>query len=113
MVIIARTYEPGDENKIVRFLSLVFKKWPKFDVEGSSLDHWLWKYKIPESVVVAEDEDEIVGSFHSIPIKIKVGNDVIDSCQGVDVAVHPDYRGEGVYGKMRDKSYDTRIKNGI
>jgi hypothetical protein len=108
-----RPYKKGDEKKIVDFLQIVFNKWPNFDFIGSALEHWRWKFQDPSSVTVAEIDGKIVATFHSIPIEVKVGNDVISSCQGVDVAVHPDYQGKGIYTQIRDRCYEIRLNNGI
>ncbi len=108
-----RPYSEGDEEKIVDFLTIAFKGWPPFDLDYSSLEHWKWKYQNRETIAVAVADDEIIGTFHSIPIKIKMGDSVINSCQGVDVAIHPNYRGKGLSSLLREKSYELRIKNGI
>ena len=99
-----RSYQSGDEEKIVELLKIVFNGWPHFDLPCSSLDHWKWKFMSNplevNTIVVAESDGRIIGCDHGLFTKIKVGKKVVAGRQGVDSAVHPGFRGKGVYANM-------------
>jgi len=100
-----RPYRPGDEEQIVELLEIVFEGWPHFDLGCSPLDHWIWKFKDNplhmNLIILAEAGGKIIGCDHAFITRIKVGERVLLSRQGVDAAVHPDFRGIGVYSKMK------------
>lgn len=112
-----RLYQEGDEHGIVDLLNTVFEPWPQFDIPCSSLDHWIWKHKenpIGESIiVVAEKNDEIIGSMHSMLKRVKIGYSIVPAISGLDEATHPDFRGMGIYSKIRDMMYEERENSGI
>jgi hypothetical protein len=99
-----RSYRPDDEEKIVELLKLVFNGWPHFDLPCSPLDHWKWKFMSNpiemNTIVIAESRGRIIGCDHGLYNKIKIGKKVVPSRQGVDSAVHPDFRGKGIYTNM-------------
>lgn len=105
-----RQFRSGDEYKIIELLELVFGGWPHFDLKCSSLDHWYWKFEgyHPENqiICVAESGEKIIGCNQGQYARIKIGDAIILSRQGVDTAVHPDFRGKGVYSRL-DKMKDT------
>ena len=73
------------------------------------MEHWMWKYlENPlkrNNITVGEFEDKIIACDHGLYTLIKVGKETFLCRQGVDAAVHPDYRGEGIY-KNTDKLKD-------
>ena len=105
---IVRPYRPGDEVEIVDLLQLVFDGWPKFDLRCSPLDHWKWKYLDNPShksvICVASSDEEIIGVNHQLPVQIKVGDEVILSHYGADLAIHPDFRRMGVSNELIEAS---------
>jgi hypothetical protein len=104
-----RLFTRGDEAEIVELLQSVFKRWPRFDLECSPLDHWRWKYEDNPSrskvVAVAESGHKIVGCSHGLYLRTKVGQRSLIAQQGTDLAILEDFRGMGIYPKM------TAIKN--
>ena len=98
-------YQPGDEEDIVNFLVEAFDGWPHFDLQCPPVDHWRWKFiDNPQKLTVAtlaKSEGRIVGCLHGLPQRLKIGDQMFLSCQGVDAATHPDFRGIGVYSKLR------------
>ena len=117
-----RLYREGDEQEIVDLLCEVFNGWPAFDIPVSPLEHWRWKYlNNPYGSIIALscDQDKIVGCQHILFKKIKVVDREYDSAIGVDVALHPDYRGRGEYGRLfsfkreQEKKYDFKFRNQI
>ena len=109
-------YEQGDESGIVELLDLVFEGWPRFDLLGSRLDHWLWKYKEnyikQKIVVVTKKGDSIIGCIHSVPQEIKILNRIHPFFLGGDVAVHPDFRKLGVYNRNLELITKLRKESG-
>jgi hypothetical protein len=101
-----RQYLPTDRDKIIGLLDTAFKGWPHFDLDCSPKDHWDWKFVDNplkrRMITVAEIDDKIVGCDHLLFTKVKIGKQVLPVGQAVDSAVHPDYRGLGIYSKMRD-----------
>jgi len=104
-----RPYHPGDEEGIVELLELAFNGWPHFDLKCTPLDHWRWKHKenpIGKSIIsVAVSDDKIIGCVHSIPKMLKIRDKFFLCCEVGDVAVHPDFRGLGVYTNIDDLKY--------
>ena len=110
-----REYRPGDEEGIVDLLSLVFNKWPRFDLGQSAIEHWRWKYATTRErpiCAVAEENDELIGCWHRVPCKIKFGQEIIMGSQGADVAVHPEHRGKRISSDMRDLTYKLSSEQG-
>jgi hypothetical protein len=66
-------------------------------------------------VLVAESGNEIIGCNHAIFERIKVGGVTLLCRQGVDSAVHPNFRGMGVYSKMSElkSRLDSEIDLGL
>jgi hypothetical protein len=112
-----RMYRPGDEAGIVDLLGLVFGGWPHIDLDCSPLEHWRWKYLANPmgllTVSVAISGGKVIGCFHNIPLKIKIGEDIFFCHVGADLAVHPDFRNVGVSKGLRDLCRETYPKKGI
>ena len=111
-----RPYQTDDEEKIVELLQLVFEGWPRMDLPCTSLEHWKWKYLDnpfrKNDVTVALNEDGIIGCKHSVPVNIKVENDVYFCNLGTDLGVHPEFRGLGISRKVRDLNEVLKKKCG-
>ena len=100
-----RSYQPGDEEKIIRLLDLVFGGWPKFDLSCSPLEHWRWKYQSNpfsrmNQIAVGVGNGLITGCDHSLLLRIKIGKGIFFSTHGGDVAVHPSFRKMAISKKM-------------
>ena len=106
----------GDEYEVIELLTHVFSKWPNYETCSNKIDFWKWKYRDnplkKEYIVVGKIEDKIVSCFHRMPYDVKIGPKIYTSSAGTDVAVHPDYRGKGLYNSMLDKLYDYGEKKG-
>jgi len=107
----------GDEEEIVQLLELVFDGWPHMDLQCSPLEHWMWKHidnPFKKNIVmVAERNGGIIGTNHTILLKIKIGNDVDISGQATDLTVHPDFRGVGVRTQIRVSKYPRCERAGV
>lgn len=101
-----RKFDPSDIDGIIALLNHVFK--PKF-----TRDWWKWKYELNPNgfwgqdgdIWVAESNDRIIGHYAVLPEKIKYYSKVVDMAQSVDTAVHPDYRGLGIFSMLARKVY--------
>ena len=111
-----RNYTAGDEQKIVELLEEVFSGWPKLCMECAAYDHWRWKYlEAPtgESMILVADADEIVGVVHSIPYRLKIGNDLHDAHYISDLVVHPTHRRLNIADDMIKISIDERRRRRV
>lgn len=114
---IFRPYQTGDEEKIVSLLNLVFNSWPNFDVSCKPIDHWKWKFidnpLKASKIAISSRNNDIIGCSHLLPRKLKIRDKVYISYYGVDVAVHPDFRGIGIYKKLNEIRFNLATKAGI
>jgi GNAT superfamily N-acetyltransferase len=112
-----RGYRPGDEKEIVQLLQSSFDGWPNFDLPCTPLEHWQWKYRDnPQNkilVSLAENNGEIVGCSHALPSRFKVERKIVPCFHGYDLAVHQDFRGLRIAGKIIDYRDDLAQKAGI
>ena len=108
-----RRFSISDVTSVVQLLNNVFKPPTPFTEEW-----WHWKYeKNPAGfwgeqgdAWVAEDKGEIVGHYAVIPSIISLYGKTILAGQSVDTAVHPEYRGMGIFGSLAKNVY-ADIKN--
>jgi hypothetical protein len=108
-----QTFSPGDEEGIIELLRSVFPKWKQIN---NPLNYWKWKHfekPIPSIIVVARDGDEVVGVSHNLLLDIKIGDAILRSAYGDDLAIHPDYRQLGVWTNIRKVNVKKQIEEGI
>jgi hypothetical protein len=108
-----RKYHSGEDESIVELLKTSFNGWPRFDLDRPPLDHWRWKFRSQVEkarTTVAEMDDKIVGCDHMFVTNVKIGEKIHTCMQSVDSAVHPNFRGNRIYSKMRvfDKNYSLK-----
>lgn len=112
-----RQLETEDIPNVVKLLDEVFKGWPNKKIKGNSIDFWKWKYhENPLGLninIVAEADGEIVGCFHAMPQKVKLGERSFLSVTGTDLAVHTDYRKNHIYQKMTKTQESIEKRNNI
>ena len=112
-----RPYESGDEEGIVQLLQLVFNGWPNFDLDCSPVDHWRWKYLCNPTgeslVIIGESNGEIVGCSHTYLINLKMGERIVKGGFAADAAVHPDYRGKGLWKGLREAKKTQEVDSGL
>ncbi len=97
-----RFYQPEDDESIVELLRKTFPKWSKFK---DPLKLWRWKYiDNPQKtlITIVLVDNKIVGFNHSIYYKAKLGSEIASMNYGDDLVIDSDYRGLGLWGKMRD-----------
>lgn len=108
-----QAYSPGEENGIIKLLCMVFPKWRELE---NPFGYWTWKHlegPAPSEVYVVKDGEQIVGVNHRIVLDIKIGDYVLRSGYGDDVAVHPDYRGQGIWKNLRIIADEKNAEHGI
>jgi hypothetical protein len=102
-----RPYRDGDEPQILELLDIAY-------LRKHSPDYWQWKYfenpNKKQIIVVAEYEEQIIGCSHAFHRELKIGESIHPMSFGGDSAVHPDYRKQGIYGKMRELRNELRIQ---
>ena len=112
-----RSYKPGDEKEIIQLLIHGFEGWPHFDLSCTPLDHWKWKFidnPYRRSIVlVAENDDRIIGCTHGIFSRIKIGDKTFFCSPGADSAVHEDFRRHGVLQKLHAKKREAWFENNV
>lgn len=95
-----RRYRPGDEEGILRVLQRTYDRWPAIDTSVAPIDHLRWKIhadQVPPLMhSVIESDGRIVGTVLSLRQSFKIGGAVLNGRQGTDIAVDPDYQGQGV-----------------
>ncbi len=107
-----REYRDGDEASIMKLRGLVLSS-PK------DIDWWVWQHKLNPAgeaqIAVAElkGEGEIVAHECLMPLKMKIGANVGLVATSIDNMVHPDYRGRGIYKKVRNKMSELTQKSDI
>jgi hypothetical protein len=105
----SRVYNTGDELQIVKVLDKAFEGWPSINLSQSKTDYWKWKYQnnyTKKLVGVAEIDNKIVGCHHTVPMKVKVFDQIHLFGTGGDVAVLKEYRRRGVR-----KSFSPLVEN--
>lgn len=105
---IIKHFCPDDEDGIVKLLEIVFDRWPIFDLNCDPLDHWKWKYhdnplkKILFSL--CKSDEKIIGVAPVYSRRIKIGDEVLLCSFAGDLAVHPGFRGRGIFKKMLEEN---------
>ena len=90
---IIRSYQPGDEEGIVRLFATVFH-------HPLSLASWQWKYRRggePPPVYVAEEGGRIVCHYGALCQRLSWEGEVVLGWDIVDVMCHPRYQGRGLF----------------
>jgi hypothetical protein len=102
--VVIRPYQPGDEVGIVKLLEVVFGGWPHFDLSCSPLEHWKWKHlenPFGQGLkAIGLSNDTVIGVNHIGFVRSWMGGKTRLCGQGLDLAVHPDFRGLRVSSKI-------------
>jgi hypothetical protein len=109
--------QKGDEQEVIDLLTQVFGRWPAYEICCSKKRYWEWKYRDnplnTEEIVVGKIDDEIVGCYHRMPIRVKIGLNTYLSSAGTDVAVHPSARGKRLFNIMQDRLFVDGQRKGV
>ena len=106
-----RLFRNRDEQK---FLALLREFIPEFGRKW--YEHWLWQYKnnpFGHFIVVASCDNQIVGAYPTTPVRVKIGDLIVNGCQGTDAIVHPGFRRQGVFSSMGIFSCQTAPKGNM
>jgi hypothetical protein len=110
-----RRYQPGEEEKISKFLSQIFKDWPNTSISDKKA-FWQWKYlENPlnkNTILVVENEGDIIACTHGYYREIKIANMNCKLQVDSDMAIHPDFRGKGLYSKLVQEKVNTLKDDG-
>jgi len=110
-----RSFEQGDEERI-------FELWQSVNPKGEFnrekwMAWWVWKYwKNPAGkpiIWLALDQDRLIGHYAIIPIRMRIGNEIIVGSQSVDTMTHPDYRHQGIFETLASKTYEQAVKEEV
>lgn len=109
-----RRYNPGDESQIIQLFQEVFGK-PMGKTEN--IKHWKWEYKNNPNdrleIILAVDENKIVGHYAVIPVRMKIGNKEYTTSLSLDTMTRRNYRGQGLFPTLATELYNNIGKNGI
>lgn len=99
-----RRFDPSDRDQFLSLYETVFER-------ERSVDWFRWKYErnpfvdhVP--IVVAEDEDRVVGCRSFLAQEMRVDGSVRLAFQPCDTMVHPDYREQGLFSRMNEFALD-------
>jgi GNAT superfamily N-acetyltransferase len=95
-----RTFEPDDEPGVVELLQRAFGRWPRH-IEGiDPSEFFRWKHAGspfgPSICLVAEADGALAGFVGLMPWRLRIGQRVVSTIRGVDLAVDPEYRRHGI-----------------
>ncbi|UCE73111.1 MAG: GNAT family N-acetyltransferase [Methanomassiliicoccales archaeon] len=88
-----RSYNDGDENRIIELFNSIFKK-------SRTKDEWNWEFKQnPQGfkALVAVDKNRIAGHLGALHRNIKIGQKMAATSLEVDGMTHPDYGRQGIF----------------
>ena len=105
-----RFYQTGDDEKIVELLQRTFPKWATFN---DPLDLWRWKYintPLKSLIIIAEMDHRIIACNHTVIYNAKLGSEITKLGYDDDLAIDPNFRGQGLWTKIRDKKNEKLVK---
>lgn len=95
-----RLAEEGDVPEIVSLLKLGLGE----SLLPKSENYWRWKHQDnpfgKSLILLAIDKNKIIGVRTFMRWKWRSGEQIIEAVRGVDTVVHPDYQGNGMFGKL-------------
>lgn len=110
---IARRYQPGDEDGILRLRRLVFGE---ADAPRNTAEYWRWEYiDAPAgraTIWVGEAEGSIVGHYAIRPVKMQHRGEPVLGSTSIDAMTHPHYRRESVFATLGQRAYEDVAQDG-
>ena len=103
-----RTYNVGDDRGILQHMKAG-------EIERTTED-WSWEYKsnpFGHLIGVADYDGQVVGHMGLVPICMKLGDMTTKGSQAVDLIVHPNFRGQGIFLAIGKMLADTAGREGI
>jgi hypothetical protein len=105
-----RMYSSDDIPQIIEILKLSFPDWR---MKKDPVSFWRWKYLKPpfgSYVYVLDLDGKVLGIAHLLFLKIKLGSLIVTGQYSDDDAIHPDYRGKGLYNMFSGVRQTTPAK---
>ena len=100
----------SNKSKLVNLASQVMMR--RWDETFSD-----WKYfQNPTGQVYgnyAELDGHAVGSYGNIPVKVKLGDELLTFAQAVDAMIDPQYRRQGLFTDLAKMTYTRMDRDGI
>jgi GNAT superfamily N-acetyltransferase len=103
-------YKKGDEIDYISLMNLVFPRY-KCDIR-----RWRWEFAdnpFGSLQVFADFQGKIIGHMGLVFLPLKIGDGIFSGSQAVDLAVHPFFRGKGIFLKIGKKLMEEAAKRGI
>ncbi|HAA56565.1 MAG TPA: hypothetical protein DCE42_17510 [Myxococcales bacterium] len=104
-----RPYQEGDECDIVEMFGNVFSR-------ELSLEEWRWKFAenpyAPPLATVAYVEEQLVGHYTMMPVRLNVMGRAVDAAQSIDTMVSPLFRGQQIFKKTATDCYQRYKESG-
>lgn len=105
-----RSYEPKDEEGYIALMNTVF---PNYKCD---LIRWRWEYKenpFGFLQVFGTFNGKTIGHMGLIGVPIMVNGTIVRGSQAVDLAVHPDFRGKGMFIGIGEKLVQQAEREGF
>jgi hypothetical protein len=101
---------PGeaDEARMIDLLSRAFRRWPRFEIPVSAIEHLRWKMRSDPAAArhhwVGEIDGRIVVMLLRVIRRVRVkGRDCLVR-DGADAAVDPEFQARGLYAALNDQA---------
>ena len=95
-----REYQPGDEHKIIELFKASYGK-------EMTLDEWYWRFRDNPFghgiIYLAWDGDKLASHYAVLPRHSML-------CQSGTTMTHPDYRGQGLFPELAERTYEKAKK---
>jgi len=103
-----RGYAPDrDDEGLLELFRASFPGWPTVTTRVPAIDHLRWKTRshprAAEASVVAEADGRLIGASMQWVYSALVRGKTQIATSGMDTAVHPDFRGQDVYTRLRSE----------
>lgn len=110
-----RAYKKGDENGIFELMKAVYPE------KTFTKDKWMrwWRWMFTESpagaarIWLAEHDGKIVGQYPLTLTDMKVGGEITEVSQNIELMTHPDYRHQGMFLTLEKKALEDAEEKGI
>jgi hypothetical protein len=97
-----RPWHPGDEAGIARLFERAFGK-------SISVEHWMWKLRPRpppfENVWIGCSNGQPVFQYAGMPIRFKLGHEVVPAVVSVDTMTAPEFRRRGLLTRAAGEAY--------
>jgi GNAT superfamily N-acetyltransferase len=105
-----RTYRDGDDAGVLALLQAAFGSWPGRRVAAHDRPERFFHWKHLENphgrsfIVLADTGERLIGMRAYMMWPLMAGGEAVGAVQSVDLATHPDYRGQGVNSKLTERA---------